>query len=134
LTLSLDTPVEQIAADPGGKAVLNRDVPGLLANPSYFLFENMNLSQLAAVSGGRANPARGPRLGTRTCNHQLDRIVSRQPAKKMTQNIFELTSGNSKLFIPYIIVLPLRRSDCAVSEHVKALWLSASIVWRAASH
>jgi hypothetical protein len=57
LTLSLDTPVEQIAADPRGKAVLNRDVPGLLANPSYFLFKNMSLSQLAAASGGRLTKA-----------------------------------------------------------------------------
>jgi hypothetical protein len=56
-TLSLDTPVEQIAADPRGKAILNRDVPGLLANPSYFLFKNMSLSQLAAASGGRLTKA-----------------------------------------------------------------------------
>src|ERR1700692_1370177 len=57
LTLSLDTPVEHIAADPRGKAILNRDVPGLLASPSYFMFENMSLSQIAAVSGGRITKA-----------------------------------------------------------------------------
>jgi hypothetical protein len=56
-TLSLDTPVETIAADPRGKAILNHDVPGLLASPSYSMFENMNLSQIAAVSGGRITKA-----------------------------------------------------------------------------
>jgi hypothetical protein len=56
-TLSLGTPVEQIAADPRGMVILNDDVPGLLANPSYFMFENMSLSQIAAVSGGRITKA-----------------------------------------------------------------------------
>jgi hypothetical protein len=56
-TLSLDTPVEQIAADPRGKVILNDDVPGLLSNPSYFMVENMSLSQIAAVSGGRITKA-----------------------------------------------------------------------------
>jgi len=56
-TLSLDTPVEHIAADPRGKAIVNHDVPGLLASPSYFMFENMSLSQIAAVSGGQITKA-----------------------------------------------------------------------------
>jgi len=50
---SLNTPVEKIAASPDGKAVLNRDMPGLLNNPSYILFSDMSLSQLASLSGGR---------------------------------------------------------------------------------
>ena len=57
LTLSLDTPVEDIAADPRGKGILNHDVPGLLASPSYLMFENMSVSQVAAVSGGRITKA-----------------------------------------------------------------------------
>jgi hypothetical protein len=56
-TLSFDTPVEQIAADPRGKVILNDDIPGLLANPNYFMIENMNLSQIAAMSGGRITKA-----------------------------------------------------------------------------
>jgi hypothetical protein len=56
-TFSLDTPVEHIAADPRGKVILNHDVPGLLASPSYFMFENMGLSQIAALSGGRITKA-----------------------------------------------------------------------------
>ena len=50
---SLDTPVEKIASNPDGKAILNRDMPGLIANPSYVLFSDMSLSQLATLSGGR---------------------------------------------------------------------------------
>ena len=51
--LSLDTPVERIAADPGGAAVLNKDVPGLLSDPNYPMFKGMNLKTLASLSGGR---------------------------------------------------------------------------------
>ncbi len=50
---SLDTPVSRIAADPRGKAVLTRDVPGLMASRSYPLFEDMSLMQIASFSGGR---------------------------------------------------------------------------------
>jgi len=50
---SLNTPVEKIASNPNGKAILNRDMPGLMANPSYMLFSDMSLSQLATLSGGR---------------------------------------------------------------------------------
>jgi hypothetical protein len=55
---SLDTPVEHIAADPRGKAILNHDVPGLMASRSYLLFEDMSLSQIATVSGGRLTKAK----------------------------------------------------------------------------
>jgi hypothetical protein len=54
---SLNTPVDKIAANPDGKAVLNRDMPGLISNPSYVLFSDMSLSQLASLSGGRLNKA-----------------------------------------------------------------------------
>ena len=50
---TLDTPVERIAADPAGAAVLNKDIPGLLTNPSYALFKGMNLKMLASLSSGR---------------------------------------------------------------------------------
>ena len=50
---SLDTPVETIAANQRGKAVLDRDVPGLMASQSYLLFEDMSLSQIATMSGGK---------------------------------------------------------------------------------
>jgi hypothetical protein len=47
-----DTPVEDIAADPAGAAVLNKDLPGLLTDASYPLFKHMSLKQLQAASGG----------------------------------------------------------------------------------
>jgi hypothetical protein len=55
---SLDTPVEHIAADPRGKAILDHDVPGLMASPSYLLIDDMSLSQIATVSGGRLTKAK----------------------------------------------------------------------------
>jgi hypothetical protein len=50
---SLNTPVERIAADRRGNAVLMRDVPGLLTNRSYLLFDDMSLLQIASISCGR---------------------------------------------------------------------------------
>jgi len=50
---SLNTPVDVIAADQGGKEVLDRDVPGLMASRSYILFDDMSLSQIATISGGQ---------------------------------------------------------------------------------
>lgn len=47
-----DTPVEKIAADPGGKAVLDRDIPGLLTDAQYPMFKSMSLHQLQVMSGG----------------------------------------------------------------------------------
>jgi hypothetical protein len=50
---TIDTPVDRIAANPGGKAVLDKDVPGLMASKDYPLFDDMSLSQIAMMSGGR---------------------------------------------------------------------------------
>ncbi len=50
---SLNTPVDRIAADPQGKAILDRDLPGLMASKDYVMFDDMSLSQIAMVSGGR---------------------------------------------------------------------------------
>jgi hypothetical protein len=49
---TLQTPVETIAADPAAAAVLNRDLPGLLTNPSYATFKTMSLKQMQEASGG----------------------------------------------------------------------------------
>jgi hypothetical protein len=49
---TLRTPVEIIAADPAAAAVLNRDLPGLLTNPSYPIFKTMSLKQMQEASGG----------------------------------------------------------------------------------
>jgi hypothetical protein len=50
---TLDTPVDRIAADPQGKAVLDRDVPGLMADKRYPMFDDMSLSEIAMFSHGR---------------------------------------------------------------------------------
>ncbi len=55
---SLDTPVEKIAADPLGRAVLVHDIPHLMSDSSYILFEDMSLAQIATVSGGRLTQAK----------------------------------------------------------------------------
>jgi len=49
---TLHTPVEMIAADPAAAAVLNRDLPGLLTDPSYPIFKTMSLKQMQDASGG----------------------------------------------------------------------------------
>jgi hypothetical protein len=52
-SFTIDTPVDRIAANPNGKAVLDRDMPGLMASKEYALFDDMSLSQIAMMSGGR---------------------------------------------------------------------------------
>lgn len=50
---TLNTPVNRIAANPQGKAVLERDMPGLMTSKDYLLFDDMSLSEIALISGGR---------------------------------------------------------------------------------
>jgi hypothetical protein len=50
---TLDTPIEQIAADPAGAAVLDKDIPGLRTNSNYPMFKSMTLKTVASLSGGR---------------------------------------------------------------------------------
>ena len=52
-SFTIDTPVDRIAANPNGKAILDRDVPGLMASKEYPLFDDMSLSQIAIMSGGK---------------------------------------------------------------------------------
>ena len=56
--LTLDTPISEICDDPGGRAVLDRNLPGLRKNPNYFLFQGFSLRQLASMSGGRITQAK----------------------------------------------------------------------------
>jgi hypothetical protein len=55
---SLNTPVEKTAANQRGTAILDRDVPGLMANRSYPLFDDTSLSQIATASGGQLTKTR----------------------------------------------------------------------------
>ncbi len=54
---SVDTPLDVIAADARGKAVLMQDVPGVMNNAKYPLFEDMSLAQIAIISNGRVTQA-----------------------------------------------------------------------------
>lgn len=48
----LDTPIETIAADPAGRAVLDKDLPTLRPHPAYEDFKGMSLTQVAPMSQG----------------------------------------------------------------------------------
>jgi hypothetical protein len=47
-----DTPIETIAADPAGKAVLEAVFPDMLTHPEYPNFKGMSLSQVQPLAGG----------------------------------------------------------------------------------
>ena len=49
---TLDTPLETIAADPAGSAIINKYIPGLLTDPSYEMIKSMTLKTIARLSGG----------------------------------------------------------------------------------
>ena len=51
-TLSIDSPIEQIVANPAGKVVIDADFPGLTAHPAYDQFKGMSLKQLQPLSSG----------------------------------------------------------------------------------
>ena len=50
--LTLDTPIEQIVAVPAGKAVLDKDLPGLTTHAMYDQFKTMSLKDLQPMSQG----------------------------------------------------------------------------------
>ncbi len=47
-----DTPIETIAADPAGKAILDKDMPGLTSHPAYDQFKAMSLKAVQPMSQG----------------------------------------------------------------------------------
>lgn len=50
--LSIDSPIEQLVADPKGKAVVEGVIPGLSAHPAFDQFKAMSLVQVQPYSGG----------------------------------------------------------------------------------
>ncbi len=50
--LSIDTPIEQLVADPAAKAVLESALPGISSHPSFDSFKAMTLTQVQPYSGG----------------------------------------------------------------------------------
>ncbi len=50
--LPLDTPIEQIVAEPQGKAILDANIPTLTGHEQYETFKTLSLRQLQPLSGG----------------------------------------------------------------------------------
>ncbi len=55
---TLDTPIEQLVADPKAKAVLDADLPGTTTHAMYDMFKSMSLNQVAPMSQGKITPER----------------------------------------------------------------------------
>lgn len=51
-TFSIDSPIEQLAANPAARAVLEADFPGITTHPAYEQFKALSLKQLAPYSNG----------------------------------------------------------------------------------
>ena len=54
---TLDTPIEAIVADPAGKAVIEKDLPGTTTHPMYDQFKAMSLNQVAPIAADKITPA-----------------------------------------------------------------------------
>lgn len=54
---TLETPIETIAADPKGKAVLDTDLQNITAHPMYDQFKSMSLAQVQPMSQGALSDA-----------------------------------------------------------------------------
>jgi hypothetical protein len=50
---TLDIPIEDIAASLSGRAILDKDFPGLCTHSMYGVFKVMTLNQIAALSHGK---------------------------------------------------------------------------------
>ena len=61
---NLDTPIEQIVADPKAKAVLDADLPGLTTNDKYEMFKGMSLNQVAGFAPDKMTPERLAKTAT----------------------------------------------------------------------
>lgn len=50
--LTIDSPIEQLVANPAAKAVLEGALPGISSHPSFDSFKAMTLTQVQPYSGG----------------------------------------------------------------------------------
>ncbi len=55
--LTINTSIEAICATPAGKAVLDRDLPGLTTRPEFPMFKAMTLKQIEPMSKGHITDA-----------------------------------------------------------------------------
>jgi hypothetical protein len=63
------TPIETIVANPAGKAVLDKDLPGLTTHEAYEQFKGMTLAQVAPMSQGAITPE-----ALKTVQADLDKV------------------------------------------------------------
>ena len=57
VAFTLDTPIEQLIADPRAKAVLDADLPGLSGDSNLARFQAMSLHQFQPMTGGQLSNA-----------------------------------------------------------------------------
>ena len=57
MALSMDSKIGDILANPKGKAVMDKHLPGFSANPQMAMAKGMSLKMVAPMSGGKITPA-----------------------------------------------------------------------------
>lgn len=53
--LTIDTPIEQLEANPQAAAVLEKHLPGIAKHEAYDTFKSMSLKQVAPYSDGKVS-------------------------------------------------------------------------------
>ena len=61
---TIETPIETIAANPAGKAILDKDLPGLTTHEAYDSFKSMSLKDVQPMSNGAISDAALAKVGT----------------------------------------------------------------------
>ena len=57
MALSMDSKIGDILANPKGKAVMDKHLPGFSSNPQMAMAKGMSLKMVAPMSGGKITPA-----------------------------------------------------------------------------
>ena len=76
--LTLDTPIAALIADPHGKAVLDRDLPGLSSDENLAKFSGKSLHQFQPLTGGQLTDAMLAKVAA-------DLVGPRAPSKPATR-------------------------------------------------
>ena len=53
---TIDTPIEDLMADPRSRVIMDKHFPNLRQNSHYFMIEGMSVRQLAPNSNGKLTP------------------------------------------------------------------------------
>jgi hypothetical protein len=57
MALSMESKLGDIIANPQGKAILEKHLPGFSTNPQMAMAKGMSLKMIAPMSGGKITPA-----------------------------------------------------------------------------